>query len=259
MVETIFGGGEPATPPVSVVQLFVEGIIPLIILFVLTAVPLVFGLRALYDGTVQARQTAAVWASDTIPIGEVPDTDGTVEIEGTAQKLSDTVEAEYSGTECLAYRYEKHRREDEDDSWQRVDYGETAVPFLVADDSGEVVVDPGGASRSFEQKYRDTDLTGHRDERKTEDRLEAGDTVHVYGQKRTATSGNEYRKEGDVFVGDGDDVRFQLREGSELGAVASGGLRTVLTFVMAGVALAIVLGVTVSGIAEALWNTSSLT
>jgi hypothetical protein len=169
-------------------------------------------------------QAYAVWSNESIAAAEVHLADGVVELEGTAETLERTVESPYTDTTCLAYEYEKKRKEhdhggdDHDSTWNTVDSGRDGAPFLLADDSGTVAVDPGGA----ELALGSDDIEGGTRTRKIENRLEPGDPIHVYGQRRSAAEQREDALDQQrYYVGDGDAVStFRITDGSETWAVA---------------------------------------
>jgi len=84
---------------------------------------------------------------------------GTVEVEGTARRHEETLTHPRHDTECVAYVHKHSQRENEHGTEER------AVPFVVEDDDGAVLVDPDDATLTF---------SGDR-------ALRDGDTVHVVG------------------------------------------------------------------------------
>lgn len=72
---------------------------------------------------------------------------GPVELRGEARPVRGTVEAPFSGTECLAciYEVEEYRSSGKSNSWATIDSGEEYVPFLVDDGSASVLIEPPGA------------------------------------------------------------------------------------------------------------------
>ena len=190
------------------------------------------------------RRAISVWRSDPIPIEESHLTDGTIEIEGTAETLVETATAPYSDRTCLAYSAKKQRKEREknDDgewetNWNTVSSPSGSVPFNVVDDTGSIAVDPEAATLGMDGEY--SNRSG--DIKYSENRIDPGDEVHVIGQKRAVT---ETRPElGDVteYVGDGDDApTFRITDGSELETVVRMFGRS---------AASIVLGTLIAGIA----------
>lgn len=170
------------------------------------------------------RRALAVWANDPVPVGEAYLVDGTLEVEGTAEALSETLRSPYDDEPCLAYSYSKKRKERErnDDgewetTWRTVDSGSDSVPFLVADDTGSIPVDPAAATLSMDNEYSDR----RGDIKRTENRIDPGDGVHVIGQKRGVVESDLDLGEARSYIGDGEDApTFRITDGSELETVA---------------------------------------
>ncbi|MFA9516879.1 GIDE domain-containing protein [Halopenitus sp. H-Gu1] len=71
-------------------------------------------------------------------------TTGSVSISGTAVQYEDRLVSPFTGTECLAlaYEVEEQRTTNNGTAWVEIDSGRAAVPFLLEDDTGSVLVDP---------------------------------------------------------------------------------------------------------------------
>lgn len=71
-------------------------------------------------------------------------TTGPVRLSGTARRAERALEAPFTGRPCLAVRYEvEERREGQNGShWEEIHSGTGAVPFLLEDDTGSVLVEP---------------------------------------------------------------------------------------------------------------------
>lgn len=192
-------------------------------------VALYVGYRSLRWGVGGIRRAVSVWRNEPIPIGEAVDADGTVEIEGTAETLTETVSAPYSNTDCFAYRNKtkrKKRTRDSDGDWETntrtVDSGSGSVPFELTDETGSIPVDPSAATIGMDTEYRRSrgnrrSATGEKI--RTEKRIDPGDELHVVGQKRPASAADDELGE-TAFVGDGDEApTFRITEGSELETV----------------------------------------
>jgi hypothetical protein len=68
---------------------------------------------------------------------------GTVELEGTAEPIDgETIQAPFTGEECLAYTYEveEYHHDDDGSNWDTKDSGGAGVPFELLLDTGSVVV-----------------------------------------------------------------------------------------------------------------------
>ncbi|SMO53261.1 GIDE domain-containing protein [Halorubrum cibi] len=190
----------------------------------LAGVAALVGVYLVVWGVNGIRRTIAVWASDPIPIEEARLADGTIEIEGTAEPLSGTLQSPYDEAECLAYSYSKKRekRERNEDGeyeteWRTVDSGGDSVPFLVSDDTGSIPVDPAAATLGL-----DTEYSSHvGDVKKTESRIDPGDGVHVIGQKVPAVETDVDLGDERAYVGDGEETpTFRITNGGELETVA---------------------------------------
>jgi hypothetical protein len=184
---------------------------------------------------------------------------GQIELEGTARPATGTVEAPFTGGECLVcdYEVEEYRSQGKGRSWQTIDEGRLVVPFLVEDGTGSVLVEPagvrtnlstaaeidvdGGAEppariRRFIEATPDVDsentsvdlkvieLNTGNDRRYVERRLDPGETVHVLGHARYGRDGLEYAGSVNALVGprlDGDaDGSFVRRLRDRVGGPA---------------------------------------
>jgi hypothetical protein len=200
------------------------------------------GVVALWWGIRAATDGYEIWSHEPVEAAAVPNESGVVEVTGTATPLEETVVAPYTETECLAHEYKTEVKEhdhDQDDAgtdWRTVDQGSGEVAFAVEDDSGTVAVDPSGAELSM----ADEQLSNNTHRRRIEERLDVGETVHVYGHRRDGGP------DGSVYVGDGDEANFRIADTSAgkavrrlllkgVGAMAAG-------VVFLGVAGAIVVG-----------------
>ncbi|WP_200531728.1 GIDE domain-containing protein [Halorubrum sp. LN27] len=184
----------------------------------------VVGVYLVVWGVNGLRRTIAVWKSDPTPIGEAHLIDGTIEVEGTAEELSRTLRSPYDGARSLAYSYSKKRKERErnedgeyETEWRTLESGSESVPFLVADDTGSIPVDPAAATLGMDNEY--SDRTG--DIKKTESRIDPGDGVHVIGQKRSANEADADLDDHRTYIGDGEEApTFRVTDGGELETVA---------------------------------------
>lgn len=188
----------------------------------LFAAVFLFGLYGVAAGFRRLWRAYVVWSNEVIPAGDLYLADDVVELEGTARRLEETVEAKYTGEECLVCDYEKKRKQhdrdgDTESTWTTVESGREEVPFVVDDDSGTAAVDPEGAALALGTD----DIEGGTRTKKLESRIESGDPIHVYGQRRAVTE-----RRGDAlddrryYVGDGDAVStYRITDGSEGWAV----------------------------------------
>lgn len=182
-----------------------------------TLLPVVFvvvfggvGTYMVYRGASSIARGGRVVSGDPTEAGDFHLAEGNVELEGTAQPLGETVAAGYTGTEVVAYTYErKERRRDHDPNggtqteWRTVEEGGDAVPFEVVDDTGRVAVDPEGADLTF-----DTEQTGDGGPgtRTYEGRLEPGSTVYVNGVKRDVAEREGPLRDARAAVTGGEDL-----------------------------------------------------
>lgn len=144
--------------------------------------------------------------------------DGMVEFTGTAVELGGTVEARYSGEECLAYGWER-KEEQYNGTYAPTDDGAEGEPFLVRDATGEIAVDPAGTLKYGDPEKWESEsdvrlveeepdrlprldiARPESDVRLVEERIEAGDQVHVYGRKQSVVERQEGLGTESVYVG----------------------------------------------------------
>ena len=177
-----------------------------------------------------AREWRAVWRVLATPSTDVfslsTGTTGPVSVTGRVTPLDDSLVGPFSGQECLAIEYEVEelRSQGKGSSWVDIDSGRGAVPFLLEDDTGSVLVDPsrvrfalddselirvdGGAEppervQRFIERNADVDseertldlkvveLNVGNDRRYAERRLDPGDAITVFGDAtpRSGTNG----------------------------------------------------------------------
>lgn len=181
-------------------------------------------------GTRHLRQGYRIFANDPVGAGEAHLADGVVEVEGTARPLDGTLSGEYTDEPAVVQTWRRQRKEETTDSdgnttstWKTVERGSDSVPFLVADDTGQVAVDPSGATLSVDQsRVRESGWLRGRNEthRRYEGRIEPGDSVHVFGQTLSASDPADAPGENRTYVGGGSDVsEFVVSAGSELRTV----------------------------------------
>lgn len=121
--------------------------------YIITAVLLVGGLVGLWIGFRKLRQYRVIADTPTSTVRSMAI--GLVELVG-AVKAEQTLLTPFSDTECVYYRYaiEEYRRHVSRDSkgrtrtsyrWETIQAGSKALPFMIQDDSGRALVEPGGA------------------------------------------------------------------------------------------------------------------
>ncbi|MFC6942563.1 GIDE domain-containing protein [Salinirubellus sp. GCM10025818] len=146
-------------------------------------------------------------------------TNGPISISGTAVLYEETLLSPFTGTDCLALEYEveERRTTQHGTSWVEIDSGRAAVPFLLEDKTGSVLVKPtrvrlgldtsetidvdGGEPppdriQEFIERNADVDseertwdlkiveLNVGDDRRYIERRLDSGESVTVFGEVR---------------------------------------------------------------------------
>lgn len=136
----------------------VEGILqiggePLWVLALLSLFLLV-GLAFMTTGLLYVRRYVHMKRLEPVDAYEVDS--GTVELEGTVHPGDRTLEAPFSGSECVAYEFEveKYRHDDDGSNWKTKREGSAQEPFRVRDATGAVGVEPTADSLSLERDYR---------------------------------------------------------------------------------------------------------
>jgi hypothetical protein len=106
---------------------------------------------------------------------------GYVELTGRGKYFSDPpLLSKFTSLPCLWYRYQVERKTG-GNKWHTEERGESNDPFILEDDSGSCVIDPGGAE--ILTSHKDTWQQG--DHRYTEWKLLNIDTLYSIGQFRT--------------------------------------------------------------------------
>lgn len=154
---------------------------------------------------------------------------GEVNLAGRAQTWREVLRAPDSGTPTLYYRYVVEREEtdsDGDTRWVTVSSETDYVPFLLNDNTGEVLVAPEGAEAELESAH----VRYSGDYRYTEYRIDPGEPVFLFGLARAQGDG--------YVVGFTEPGSYSpiISEGDETGArrgMALSSLMTVLTGVAA--------------------------
>lgn len=117
------------------------------------------GLLILAKGLQKVLEAYRLYATRTTSIADLPNVSGSVEVKGVARVHDRTIETPVTGTPCLAYAWEVEERQKHYDSideewttrWATIASGSTGVPFRVEDETGSVLVDPGGADFRLEK------------------------------------------------------------------------------------------------------------
>lgn len=189
---------------------------PLLVGLLFTGAFTVAGVRLLRTGL-------GVAANDPIDASEVHHAEGVVEVEGRAEPAAETLSAPASDTDCLGYvheisvkagdRHEPAVIDNKDPSlaedehrggWSVAERNRELAPFYVADDTGRVLVgDDADVYLGEEERFPDEEEDGRAH---SEQRLEPGDEVHVYGQRKDVVEGRADFPDERVYVGSGDEV-----------------------------------------------------
>lgn len=190
----------------------------------------IVGLYTLARGLPALGRGVRLWRRDPVGAGSLHLESGVVEVEGEAEPIEEegTTNAIATGTECLAYEYERleRRGHGSDASWHTAERATGGLPFYVTDDTGRVAVDPADATLSL----RRTKATEGASSREWEGRLEPGDAVYVSGRKRDGVSDPDAPGGESTYIGPGDDApSFTVSDTTES--------RTVLRFAAKGTAL----------------------
>jgi len=209
------------------------------------------GLYLLYWGASNLSTGWTIWRNDPINAGSVRHVDGIVEVQGTVEALKDhLLTAKYTNTPAVAYEYkkqEKKRKQTTDGEtehrWVTVESGTATQPFYVADETGKVAVDPDNATVSLDTNQLSGDMSLEigslsigSQTKLFEGRLEPGDHVHVYGQKREPPERDGPGGE-PVYIADGEQTdTFTVSDTTESGTVLRY-LATGVVSVLAGLAV----------------------
>lgn len=182
----------------------------------------VFALVAVGYGASELRVAIHLLRSQPGSVLDATDS-GPIELRGEARPADGTIEAPFSGADCLVcvYEVEEYRSSGKSSSWQTIDSGEEYVPFLLGEDSASVLIEPPGADFRLSRddrieidggtrpperiaRYIDEDedidsqntsinlrvfeLKTGNDRRFTEHRLDPGREAHVLGTARHDTT-----------------------------------------------------------------------
>lgn len=141
-----------------------DGLIPIVLLFVIIPAFLLFGSYLCSLGGRDLQRMYTIARSESQLISDLANRTGPVEITGTAIPSEDqeTVTGIFSGVECLVYTYSAQAPtgsgppdapRGEDGKFDVVDEGVEYTNFVVEDDTGRVLIDPAGASFTLTPEY----------------------------------------------------------------------------------------------------------
>lgn len=135
----------PTFPPPSVLQspfALQAALVPLLV----SGVFAVVGFAAVAFGARDLATAFRLWRTDPTRVADLPTRSGTLEVQGRTRVVDGfgTVEAPFTGTDCLAHEWtvteEQHTQHGT--NWVEVASGRAGAPFRLEDDSGSVLVDP---------------------------------------------------------------------------------------------------------------------
>lgn len=180
----------------------------------------VAGSYLIYKGIEPLYWTTVLLRSTTASVREAKNTDGIVELEGKAVRTDGQVESPFTETACLAYgcnieQYHSYRGRGTG-RWKTIHSNRDCVSFRLEDDTGGAEVDPATATLFFASRdtidagwgstpgeqitsylwRRNIERVGTDEPRRcSEQRVDAGDRVHVYGpitNRPVTTMANEF-------------------------------------------------------------------
>ncbi|MEF8775744.1 MAG: hypothetical protein V5A43_04470 [Haloarculaceae archaeon] len=92
-------------------------------------------------------------STDPTDVAKVSGTVDEVELEGTARTAGETARAPLTGEDALVHEWDvEYRTGGQHKTWSNVERGSAANRFLLEDGTGELLVDPAGASWSLEEE-----------------------------------------------------------------------------------------------------------
>lgn len=228
----------------------------------------------LADGVRHGRRAYRVYRNDPVDVASAANASGVVEVEGTVESHEVTLVAPFTGTECVACRYEveEYTSSGKSSHWESVYAGGARRPFVLADDTGRLLVDPEGASLALDEEDAIRVDAGDRppervrrwigetpavdseegrwdlgplsvatgnDRRYVERRLDPGERVHVYGVTEYRRWSDEGGTVNAVLRGEGAPF-FRITDGSEREAVRRLATPALFRLVAAAVCAAVV-------------------
>lgn len=108
----------------------------------------VCGLVAAGSLVVAGREFRTAYRVFSTPTGRVSDlltdSEGVIELHGTARAAEEVLDGPFTGEDCLLVEtvVEEYESGQHGGSWNEIDAVTQSVPFVLADDSGSVLVDP---------------------------------------------------------------------------------------------------------------------
>jgi len=152
---------------------------------------MLFGIAALtaFAARVQYDRIKFLRSTSEVAAGRLQPGAGAVKVNGTAQPAGDA-RVGYDEPDHLAYRRKRERRRNESQGGKTTRHDADAVPFYVADDTGQALVDASRAELDLD--WDDKSRSGGWTEYHAT--LDPGDEVNVYGTAMTPGehSGSEF-------------------------------------------------------------------
>jgi len=169
----------------------------------------------------QQKTSAAMQKSKAVPINQLqPNTQA--EVQGTVV-AKNPLTTPFSNHECVYYKYEVEkevRRRDAEGrletDWEQVEEDDKMIPFMIEDQTGQVMVNPEGATIEArdlgEQRFRrgerfDNDILrnilssiSNTNTRATEEALLANEQAYIFGYVTEGPNGLEFKKSGKDFL-----------------------------------------------------------
>lgn len=118
------------------------------------AIALVGALLATYGGRRLGPELRRLRA-DPVAVYEAANARGPVELRGSVRPHEDVLEAPFTGRECVAYRFEVEEYESagQYSHWETLAEDGLFAPFRLEDDSGSILVEPGGDDFAFDDEW----------------------------------------------------------------------------------------------------------
>ena len=123
--------------------------VPLVLVALVGLVAVAF----LADGVRHGRRAFRVYRNEPVDVASAANASGVVEVEGTVEPHEVTLVAPFSGEACVVCQYEveEYRSSGKSSHWETIHSGGGRRPFVLADGSGRLLVEPEGASLALDE------------------------------------------------------------------------------------------------------------
>lgn len=162
--------------------------------FNVIAAILLFGV-AVFAGQAAFEKVLAFRVLERIPLTSVmASTGGEVQLRGSAEPAGRTLSAPDTHTQTMYFRYlveEKHKDSDGNTKWRKVRDERNAVNFFLRDSSGRALVAARPALSHIDWSIQRKHRVERGDRRYSEWRIDAGDTVDLFGWLALTTTDPE--------------------------------------------------------------------